>query len=395
MYICKNCWFSSFHKLWKCPNCWSFSSFDWEQKVSKTSNYNIYELKESEFKRVFWKWLVAWWLYLLAWEPGIWKSTFMLHILDQVNVKKAYFSSEETVFQIKERMNRINVYNIDVYNMYYIEDALEKAWDYDLVVFDSLQLFWSNEWYLAWNSQTVRYISEKLLQFSKKYNKIVFILWHVTKIWDIAWPKYLEHIVDVVLYLEWDKYSNLRFLKIYKNRFWNSDEVWIFEMTEKWLMPFYNYNEKIFSYLNENHVLAVWLNGKRAFLIPIEVLLVKTRYKYPKRVVSWISQLRLDIIVAILEKYLNLKLSNYDIFVNIPFWFKFNDVWLDLALAFWIYWQYNNIVYKNKVFIWELSLHWQVLPSSFHEKRIKEISWRLEVIDYNKIFFIKDIKNVY
>ena len=241
----------------------------------------------------------------------------------------------------------------------------------------------------------MKFVSEKISEFCKKNGVSAFIIWHITKWWEIAWPKYLEHIVDVVLYLEWDRFWQYRFLRAKKNRFWPADEVWIFEMTLFWLRPVYDIKQRIIQTAQTSipwSVLTIWIDNWRPVLVNLEVLLNKTKYKYPQRVAIWIDSNRLNLVIAILERYLWLKLNLFDIFVNIPWEWKFYDSWLDLALAAAILWQYKDkVIDKSKVFVGEIWLGWQILPSKLHKKRIKEMPDWFELIDYQKLKNIVEI----
>ena len=133
-----------------------------------------------------------------------------------------------------------------------------------------------------------------LSDFAKSNNITIFVIWHVTTWWDIAGPKYLEHIVDVVLYLEWERNGELRFLRAYKNRFGRSDETAIFQMSVQWLQPVYDLQERIASLSQSNvpwAVLSVGLDNGRPVLAHLESLLSKTYGKFPqRRVVGCSSQ---------------------------------------------------------------------------------------------------------
>lgn len=432
MYICKTCWNSSAMKLGKCPNCWDFGSFEIDNtkeviKKSSTKKYTLQkwmELKKVENKgidflkisdpelgRVFKRGIKSAWIYLLGWEPWIWKSTMLLQIISDLmktnsSLSVWYFSWEESVDQINDRISRLNNNNItsqwfDIYHATRLEDILTtiQIKKYDFVVFDSVQTIYS-EWIdsPAWSANQVKYCSERISEFCKNEWITAFIIWHVTKMGEIAWPKYLEHIVDVVLYLEWERFWQLRFLRSQKNRFDSTDDVAIFEMSLFWLTPVYDIKERIIMSANTSvpwSLLTIWIDNWRPVIVNLEVLLNRINYKYPQRAAVWIDPKRLDLIIAILERYLKLKLWDFDVYVNIPWEFKFYDSWLDLAIACAIYGQYKNkLIDKNKVFIWELWLWGQVLKSKLHEKRAKETPKWFEVIDCSKIKNIVELWNI-
>ncbi len=423
---------------------WNILQFD-ESK----SNIQYFKLSEPEIKRILTKWIKRWWIYLLWGEPWIWKSTIILQIIDDLlknnpGLKIWYFSWEENIDQILERKKRIIEYKgskelwdiwrekespkkfwksfeenkeednknfqtfsdnfsptFHVYHATVLEDILTtiEVEKFDFVVFDSIQTIYSQQLDSpAWSVSQVKLVSEKISEFCKRQGIACFIIWHVTKWGEIAWPKYLEHIVDVVLYLEWDRFWQYRFLRAKKNRFWPADEVGIFEMTLFGLRPVYDIKERIIQAAQTSvpgSVLTVWIDNWRPVIVNLEVLLNKSKYKYPQRTAIWIDSNRLNLVIAILERYLGLKLNLFDIFVNIPGERKFYDSGLDLALAAAIWGQYKNqLIDKRKFFIWEIWLGWQILPSKLHEKRIKEIPQWFEVVDYKKIKNILELNNI-
>ena len=362
----------------------------------------FYDLKNNELKRVFTNWIKSDWVYLLGGHPGVWKSTLVLQIIDNLseNLKIWYFSWEESWNAIFERYKRITNKepNFKIYHSTKLEDILEtsKQENLNLIIIDSIQTIYSDQiTQSAWSVWQVKYCSEKISEFSKKNNIASLIIWHITKSGEIAWPKYLEHIVDVVAYLEWDKFWEYRFLRTQKNRFWPTNDVAIFQMTEKWLKEVYDFQEKLLNQISfvPWTVLTVWIDNGRPVLTTIEVLLNKTKYKFPKRTTIWIDSNRIELIIAILERYLNINLGFFDIFVNVPWEFKFQDAWLDLAIAVWILSAYKNkSIESNKVFIWEISLSWKINKTKFHEKRKKEAN-SFQILDYENISHIKQILN--
>jgi len=413
MYICSNCWYQSITKLWKCPECLEFSTFILQENIQDkkiqilTTNLkkesNFYDIDNKEIKRVFTNWIKSSWFYLLWWQPWIWKSTIALQILKYIKEKINiwYFSWEEESSAIIERYKRLFWKNPD-FEIYYwtiLEDIIEtiKHKKLNIFVIDSIQTIYSNKTtWVAWSINQVKYCSEKLSEFLKKNNKACILIWHITKSWEIAWPKYLEHIVDMVAYLEWDRLNEYRFLRTQKNRFWWTDDVAIFQMKENGLIPVSNLKKIIDSNIPNMpwNVLTVWIDNGRPVIINIEVLLNKTKYKFPKRSTIWADSWRVEMVIAILERYLQINLWFMDIFVNIPWEFDFYDSWLDLAIAEWIFSAYKNKVIENKnIFIWELSLSWKINKTKFHDKRIKEVKW-INIFDYKNIQNIYWLKNI-
>ncbi len=431
MYKCQKCGYTSAIKLGKCPNCWEFGSFVQDEQATKPTKskkkklakwavleFNkasikdlYFSLWEKEILRILPQGIKKWGVYLLWWEPGIGKSTIVLQLLDDLLAKKpdlkiGYFSWEEHQAQIAERLKRLNLKNIKLgqnLNVYYssvLEDVLTTAQmqGFDLIIFDSIQTIYSNQVDSpAWSVSQVKLVAEKISEFAKSKGVTSFVIGHITKWGEIAWPKYLEHIVDVVLYLEGDRFGQYRFLRAKKNRFGPADEVGIFEMTLFGLQPVYDMKQRILEWVKTSvpgSVLTVGIDNGRPVLVSLEVLLNKTNYKYPKRVAIGIDSSRLDLVVAILERYLNIKLGYFDIFVNIPGEFRFYDSWLDLAIAAAIYGQYKNkILPSDTVRIGEIGLGWQVLPTKLHQKRKKEAEG-FNVVDFETLKNIVELPGI-
>ena len=410
-YVCSKCWYKTITRLWKCPECWQFWTFveefvdnSWSWKLL-IENINLkkdfYTLQNTELKRVFTKWIKVAWVYLLWWQPWIGKSTLVLQIVKSLkdNLSIWYFSWEEEAGAIFSRYKRIyqKVPNFKVYHSTCLEDILKTVEheNISLFVVDSIQTIYSNQiTWIAGSVNQVKYCAEKISEFCKKKLVSCIIIWHITKTWEIAWPKYLEHIVDVVAYLEGDRLNDYRFLRTQKNRFWSTDDVAIFYMTEVWLQPVYDLKDQIKkTYENiPGSVLSVGIDNWRPILINLEVLLNKTKYKFPKRTALGIDNFRLEMIIAVLERYLKINFWFMDIFINIPWEFKFSDAWLDLSVAVAILSAYyNKSVNKDKVFIWEILLSGKINKSKFHTKRVKEIQ-NFDIIDYQKIKNIQELK---
>jgi len=345
----------------------------------------------------------------------------MLQILEQLssnnNIKIAYFSWEEDTSQITDRKNRLDQNDdhplkkgvdtgkaasegFHIYQAHHLEDILTttQANQYDLIVVDSIQTVYTpHHDSVAWSIAQIKRCSEKISERCKKHGVACFLIGHVTKWGEIAGPKYLEHIVDVVLYLEGDRYGQYRFLRTKKNRFGPSDEVGIFEMTLFGLLPVYDLKDRIINQANitaPGNVLTVGIDNGRPVIVHLEVLLNKANGKYPQRITSGIEQKRLQIIIAILERYLKVNLSAFDIYVNIPGEFEFRDTGLDLAIAAAVYSQSKNVIIdKQLIFLGELGLSGQLLPTKNHKRRKNDIQ-EFDCIDFERIKYISELPQV-
>lgn len=417
MYICQHCDYSSSVKLGKCPSCGTFASFVFDeskkstasaktkregQSLSATSPWSarplsILTLSQGEMQRVLHQGIRQAGVYLLAGEPGIGKSTIMLQIIHEIHQNNqqasiAYFSAEEHGDHIVQRYQRLFTNQatlpFHVYHTNTVEDIIATVRDnnFAMIVVDSIQTITSNESDgAAGTPNQVRHTSEQVVQLAKSSNTAVCIVGHVTKWWEIAWPKYLEHIVDVVLYLEGERDGQLRFLRSKKNRFWPADDVAIFEMTLFGLQAVYDMKDRVVSQLSSTpgSVLSVAIDNGRPVLVQVEALLNQSYGKFPTRRAIGVDSKRLDLIVAILEKYSKLKLQYVDIYINIPGERYFKDSGLDLAIAAAIMSQYHNKqVDKDKVFLGEIALSGKVVSATNYSKRTKEFAQDFSIIDH-------------
>lgn len=408
MFICEVCQYASTSKLGKCPDCQSFGSFieaPWSdtstKKVKKSAKIldaadtnvqqNIFHSFASDvFHRVFSGWLKQGGIYLLWGEPGIGKSTLVLHIIQHMkSLPISYFSGEEQTAEITRRAERV-IQNLDwntsLFHTTSLEDIIAtlESGNHKIVIIDSIQTIASYQFDgIAWSPWQVKSCADALVTYCRKKSITLICLWHVTKWWEIAWPKYLEHIVDVVLHLDWDRFGNYRTLRCTKNRFWSADDAIVFAMTPTWLEVVGNdFRVHDDGQAQKGRVLTVWLENWRPILVHVEALLTKNYNNHPQRNALWIDPKRLQLIIAILEKYCKCSLYQFDIFVNIPGEFTFYDSWIDVAIAAAIYSQYKDISPDPKlVYMWEIWLSWQVVKPKFYEKRTNIVDGSLVLID--------------
>ncbi len=429
-YVCSKCWNVSSFKLWKCQNCWSIWTIEKQVETEKqrkekinnsyeelwnilkpkrvedfkniTDNKEFIKLHNEDVLRAFQNWIMKWWLYLLSWEPWVWKSTLILQLIDDIQkqwIKCWYFSWEETELQIAKRAERLWVKCCDLFNTWNLEDIIRTIdyYDYEFVIIDSIQTTYTNtNLNLTWWVSQIKAVWDMIVQIFKKKWITAIIVWHINKDWDVAWPKYLEHMVDCSVQLEWEKWWMYRFLRAKKNRYWSTDDVWIFEMTPKWLVWVTDYQKRVSEKYTWKpwNILSMWMYNWRPILVNIEVLLTNNSFNFPQRQVIWYSKDRLNLVISILEKYLKIDFSKFDIFLNIPWEISFkNDVWIDLWVALALYSSLLNRTYWNKIFIWELTLMWQVQECSFYKKRKNEWKW-FEIISQENLKEIKEILKI-
>ncbi|SFV57676.1 DNA repair protein RadA [hydrothermal vent metagenome] len=323
-------------------------------------------------------------LTLIGGSPGIGKSTLLLKIagnLAKTEKKVLYVSGEESAGQIKLRANRLdanhdNLFLLSEINLISVlnEIANEK---YEFIVIDSIQTLYSDETPSAPGSVTqVRTITFELMRIAKSMHIPIFIIGHITKDGSIAGPRVLEHMVDTVLYFEGDSNSELRLLRGFKNRFGSTNEVGIFEMNKEGLNDAKSMAGKFFNKekLQSGSALTVIMEGSRPIIIEVQAL-VSEAYGHAKRSSTGFDNNRLNMLLALLEKKLDLPLGTYDVFINISGGIKINEPSADLAIIAAILSSYRNReLSAETLFLGEVSLTGEIREVSGLTQRLKEIS---------------------
>ncbi len=319
---------------------------------------------------------------LLSGDPGIGKSTIVLQISTLMAATKRvlYVSGEESRTQIKLRAERMNVAadGLDILTETSIDAiaATIEQGNYDLVVIDSIQTMAVDV--LTGSPGTVGQItaSAQVLQtIAKRYDVSTLIIGHVTKDGAIAGPKILEHLVDVVLYLEGDRYGSFKALRGIKNRFGSTSEVGIFEMGEAGLVPVENPSEALLAERQPGagSVVLATLEGTRPLLVEVQALVSPTAFGYPKRTAVGFDLNRLNLLVAVLTKRAGLNLSSSDIYVNVVGGLRISEPAADLAIILSIASAFKDaLIPKNLVAFGEVGLSGEVRSVSQVAKRLGE-----------------------
>lgn len=297
-----------------------------------------------EFNRVLGGGTVPGSLVLIGGEPGIGKSTLLLQASALFANKLGnvvYVSGEETPNQIKIRAKRLGVpgdglfllAETDIDSILGNVEELQPA----LLIIDSIQTVYTQEDDGIPGSITqVRQSAQRLMRWAKSSGVPVFITGHVTKEGTIAGPRVLEHMVDVVLYLEGEQFSAYRLLRCVKNRFGNTNEIGVFEMREKGLMEVKNPSLAFLSQRQNEGIGSVVvpiIEGSRPLLVEIQALTNTTSFGMPRRTANGVDFNRLLMIVAVLTRRLGLKLGNQDIMVNVTGGLKIDEPAADLGIA--------------------------------------------------------------
>ena len=280
---------------------------------------------------------------LVAGQPGIGKSTLLAQVAAHIALSKSvlYVSGEESVSQVKLRARRLGAAsseNLQLASSNSAEDiavSIQQG-EYDLVIVDSVQTISLSEIASAPGSVSqITNSSNVIIRAAKASGTAVILVGHVTKEGSIAGPKILEHLVDVVLNFEGDRYGGFRVVRAQKNRYGSTNEAAIFEMDDQGLRIVKNPSAELLAErrnLDGSIVLAT-MEGARPLLVEIQALVNPTNFGYPKRTASGFDLNRLNLLVAVLEKRTKLKLADKDIYVNVVGGLKLNDPAADLAIA--------------------------------------------------------------
>lgn len=288
-------------------------------------------------------------LILIGGDPGIGKSTLILQLASNIP-GSLYFSGEESDRQIQMRAKRLEVGGETmIAQETNIENIIEtlKSEKPSLVIIDSIQTMYSGDIQgAAGNISQLSLSASKLMYIAKESHIPIILIGHVTKDGNIAGPKVLEHLVDVVLYLEGDRFGSFRILRGVKNRFGSTNEVGIFEMTSRGLLGVSNPSKMMIGERAEKtpgSVVFPAIEGTRPILCEVQALSSPTSFGYPKRTSSGFDLNRLQLLTAVLQKRCNLNLSTNDIYLNIVGGIKIGEPAADLAVALSV-----TSVYKNK-----------------------------------------------
>ena len=408
LFECQSCGFQTPRWMGKCPSCNEWESIveltaeqiKFVQATTGTTHASlttkakpITEVSEDNISRfssgsreldlVLGGGIVPGSLTLIGGSPGIGKSTLLLKIagnLARTDTKVLYVSGEESAGQIKLRANRLEANHDQLYllaeiNLQSVLNEIASE-SYGFIVIDSIQTLYSDETPSAPGSVTqVRTITFELMRLAKSLHIPIFIIGHITKDGSIAGPRVLEHMVDTVLYFEGDTNSELRLLRGFKNRFGSTNEVGIFEMNASGLHDAQSMAGRFFDKetLQPGSALTVIMEGSRPIIIEVQALVAEA-HAHPKRSSTGLDNNRLGMLLALLEKKLDLPLGTYDVFVNISGGIKITEPAADLAIIAAILSSYRErALSAQTLFLGEVSLTGEVREVSGLTQRLKEI----------------------
>ena len=403
-YFCKNCGFEAPKWLGRCPSCGEWNTFTEEiiaresgsvaatvagplpaakpQRVKdiRESEHVRIDLGNAEVNRVLGGGMVPGSLVLVGGEPGIGKSTLSLQIALAANgLKTLYVSGEESAEQIKMRAARIGIGNDEclIYPETLLENIVAQIAEHrpDLVVIDSIQTIYTDLLDSSAGSVSqIRECAATLLKYAKSTGTSIFIIGHITKDGSIAGPKILEHIVDVVLQFEGDSNNIYRILRGIKNRFGATFEIGVFEMLDAGLRGVDNPSEILLTHYEEplsGIAVGASADGVRPYLIEVQALVSGAAYGTPQRSTTGYDARRMNMLLAVLEKRVGMKMFQKDVFLNFAGGFKVADPGLDLAVvAAVISSYYDRPVAEGVCCAGEIGLSGEVRPAPRTEQRI-------------------------
>ncbi len=406
LFECQHCGLTSPKWMGKCTSCGTWDSMvelnEHEQEVIKltasstagsTKAKPITEIIETEVERfsssdteldlVLGGGIVPGSLTLIGGSPGVGKSTLLLKIGSNIakqGKRTLYVTGEESEGQIKLRANRLDANNENLYLL--SEIRLEQVMvelserDYDCIIIDSIQTLYSEAITSAPGSVTqVRQITFDLMCIAKEKKISIFIIGHITKEGSIAGPRVLEHMVDTVLYFEGDSSQELRILRGFKNRFGPTSEIGVFEMKAEGLVSAKDISSKFFSRTNAQpgSALTVIMEGSRPIILEVQALVSDSHAPNPKRQATGFENNRLNMLLALLERKLEIPLNQYDVFINITGGIKITETSADLAILAAIISSFRNrAISKETIFIGEVSLVGDVREVFQLDARLKE-----------------------
>ena len=407
VFFCQSCGFESAKWLGQCPACHEWNTMKEEPVIQakgslhgnkraadrvKPVTLNAVEIDEEdrissgigELDRVLGGGIVKGSLVLVGGDPGIGKSTLLLQLCRNVSEKKhsvLYVSGEESAKQIKLRALRIGDFKTDMEllcdtDLDSIAEIIERQRP-EIVVIDSIQTMVNSMVTASAGSVSqVRESTGVLMRIAKGLGVTIFIVGHVTKEGAVAGPKVLEHMVDTVLYFEGDIRGSYRLLRAVKNRFGSTDEIGVFEMYADGLRQVSNPSEYMLSGREtkaSGNVITCTIEGTRPLLVEIQALVCDTNFGFPKRQAAGTDLNRLNLLMAVLEKRVGLRLGQSDAYINIAGGLKINEPSMDLGIVGAIVSSFKNIPADDKtVMFGEVGLSGEVRAVSMCDRRINE-----------------------
>lgn len=404
VFFCQECGYESSKWVGQCPACkaWNTMVEEIVDKKSSVTHRQITEVQVAklndvqsssekrmdthieELNRVLGGGIVPGSLVLVGGDPGIGKSTLLLQTCKSLSDHKIavlYISGEESLQQIKMRADRIGIFSDEMTllcetNLDLIQGVIEERKP-QVVVIDSIQtMFRENVNSAPGSVSQVREATSVLMRLAKEQGIAIFVVGHVTKEGTVAGPRVLEHMVDTVLYFEGDRYASYRILRAVKNRFGSTNEIGVFEMCQSGLREVPNPSEYMLDGKPKNasgSIVVCTMEGTRPLLVEIQALVCHSAFGMPRRTAAGVDYNRVNLLMAVLEKNVGVRLADQDAYINIAGGMKVSEPATDLGLVLAIISSFRNRpIAEDMICFGEVGLSGEVRSVNMVEQRIAE-----------------------
>ena len=404
VFFCQECGYESSKWVGQCPACkaWNTMVEEIVDKKSSVTHRQITEVQVAklndvqsssekrmdthieELNRVLGGGIVPGSLVLVGGDPGIGKSTLLLQTCKSLSDQKIavlYTSGEESLQQIKMRADRIGIFSDEMTllcetNLDLIQGVIEERKP-QVVVIDSIQtMFRENVNSAPGSVSQVREATSVLMRLAKEQGIAIFVVGHVTKEGTVAGPRVLEHMVDTVLYFEGDRYASYRILRAVKNRFGSTNEIGVFEMCQSGLREVPNPSEYMLDGKPKNasgSIVVCTMEGTRPLLVEIQALVCHSAFGMPRRTAAGVDYNRVNLLMAVLEKNVGVRLADQDAYINIAGGMKVSEPATDLGLVLAIISSFRNRpIAEDMICFGEVGLSGEVRSVNMVEQRIAE-----------------------
>ena len=404
VFFCQECGYESSKWVGQCPACkaWNTMVEEIVDKKSSVTHRHITEVQVAklndvqsssekrmdthieELNRVLGGGIVPGSLVLVGGDPGIGKSTLLLQTCKSLSDQKIavlYISGEESLQQIKMRADRIGIFSDEMTllcetNLDLIQGVIEERKP-QVVVIDSIQtMFRENVNSAPGSVSQVREATSVLMRLAKEQGIAIFVVGHVTKEGTVAGPRVLEHMVDTVLYFEGDRYASYRILRAVKNRFGSTNEIGVFEMCQSGLREVPNPSEYMLDGKPKNasgSIVVCTMEGTRPLLVEIQALVCHSAFGMPRRTAAGVDYNRVNLLMAVLEKNVGVRLADQDAYINIAGGMKVSEPATDLGLVLAIISSFRNRpIAEDMICFGEVGLSGEVRSVNMVEQRIAE-----------------------
>ena len=404
VFFCQECGYESSKWVGQCPACKAWNTMV-EEIVDKKSSVTHRQIPEvqvaklndvqsssekrmdthiEELNRVLGGGIVPGSLVLVGGDPGIGKSTLLLQTCKSLSDQKIavlYITGEESLQQIKMRADRIGIFSDEMTllcetNLDLIQGVIEERKP-QVVVIDSIQtMFRENVNSAPGSVSQVREATSVLMRLAKEQGIAIFVVGHVTKEGTVAGPRVLEHMVDTVLYFEGDRYASYRILRAVKNRFGSTNEIGVFEMCQSGLREVPNPSEYMLDGKPKNasgSIVVCTMEGTRPLLVEIQALVCHSAFGMPRRTAAGVDYNRVNLLMAVLEKNVGVRLADQDAYINIAGGMKVSEPATDLGLVLAIISSFRNRpIAEDMICFGEVGLSGEVRSVNMVEQRIAE-----------------------